>query len=153
MSERNERVSDDERQGALTALGEHFAKGRLDMAEYEERTERAVASVTFKDLDDLFTDLPLPHYETGLAVRETAGVPSELTDEQVKRRNKRLSKIEDAGWGIAGIWVPIWFVFFGSLFPDFIDIGWFGAFIPMLIMGAYSVAIDILYADDDDEEE
>lgn len=153
MPARNERVSDDERQGALSALGEHFSKGRLDMSEYEERSARAAASVTFQELDDLFADLPLPHYETGLSVRETADSPAALTEAQAKQRKKRLSKIEEAGWAFAGLWVPFWFGIVSSLFGGIFDGLWFAAFLPMILMGAYSIIFDIMYSDDEDDED
>lgn len=151
--ERNARVGDEERQGALSALGEHFSKGRLDMAEYEERSERAVASVTYQELDDLFADLPLPHYETGLAVREEADRPTEVTEAQARQRKKRLSKIEEAGWAVAGLWVPFWIMIGSSLFSEIAEGMWFLAFLPMFLMGAYSIIFDIMYSDDEDDED
>jgi Domain of unknown function (DUF1707) len=54
------RVGDAERYEAATALGEHFATGRLDQAEYDERVQAAYAGRTRADLDALFTDLPEP---------------------------------------------------------------------------------------------
>ncbi|MGH3568427.1 MAG: DUF1707 SHOCT-like domain-containing protein [Pseudonocardia sp.] len=54
------RVGHDERERAVRALGEHFAKGRLDMDEYENRCTRAYAARTTADLDALFDELPNP---------------------------------------------------------------------------------------------
>lgn len=153
MPDRKERVSDEERQGALDALGEHFSKGRLDMVEFEERSERAAASVTFQELDDLFNDLPLPHYETGLAVRETADVHAGLSEEQVKQRNKWLSKIEELGWSLAGLWVPFWYVFGQGIFGELASNAWYIAFLPLVLMGAFSIVTDILFFDDDEDDE
>ena len=54
------RVGDAERQQAVTALGEHFAAGRLDQDEYDTRIQSAYASRTRVDLQGLFGDLPEP---------------------------------------------------------------------------------------------
>ncbi len=54
------RVGDAERFEAATALGEHFATGRLDQAEYDARVQAAYAGRTRADLQALFTDLPEP---------------------------------------------------------------------------------------------
>lgn len=56
------RVGDVERRAAADRLGEHFADGRLDQAEFDERNSRALSAKTRADLTDLFTDLP----ETGV---------------------------------------------------------------------------------------
>jgi hypothetical protein len=52
------RIGDTEREGAVTALGEHFAAGRLTKEEYDERSDRAYAARTTSDLYPLFADLP-----------------------------------------------------------------------------------------------
>lgn len=54
------RLSDDERQEALDALDEHVRTGRLDIAEYGERSAQVTAARTRGDLEPLFTDLPTP---------------------------------------------------------------------------------------------
>jgi len=52
------RVSDAEREAAASELREHFASGRLDQDELNERLDRAFAAKTRGDLNALFTDLP-----------------------------------------------------------------------------------------------
>ncbi|MGV9662017.1 DUF1707 SHOCT-like domain-containing protein [Nocardia niigatensis] len=54
------RVGTAEREQAAAALGEHFAAGRLDVAEYDERVGRAYAAKTVGELAVLFADLPRP---------------------------------------------------------------------------------------------
>jgi len=52
------RIGDAEREGATTALGEHYAAGRLTKDEFDERAER-VSSARFEDdLAAVFADLP-----------------------------------------------------------------------------------------------
>jgi hypothetical protein len=55
------RIGDAERESAAWALGEHYAAGRLNDAEYDERASIAWAARTHADLAPLFSDLPLPH--------------------------------------------------------------------------------------------
>ena len=52
------RVSDAEREAAASELREHFAAGRLDQEELDERLTRAFAAKTHGDLNAIFTDLP-----------------------------------------------------------------------------------------------
>ncbi|MFC5993033.1 DUF1707 domain-containing protein [Pseudonocardia hispaniensis] len=54
------RIGHEEREQAIRALNDHFAAGRLDMHEYEERVSRASAARTADELDALFSDLPPP---------------------------------------------------------------------------------------------
>lgn len=52
------RVGNNERDAALTALGNHMRAGRLSPDEYSTRATQATNAVTRTDLDVLFTDLP-----------------------------------------------------------------------------------------------
>jgi hypothetical protein len=52
------RVSDAERQTVTDRLAGHFADGRLDHAEFDERVGRAMSAKTRADLSGLFADLP-----------------------------------------------------------------------------------------------
>ncbi|HVT67935.1 MAG TPA: DUF1707 domain-containing protein, partial [Trebonia sp.] len=52
------RVSDAEREAAAAELREHFASGRLDSDELEERLATVFAAKTRGDLSAVFTDLP-----------------------------------------------------------------------------------------------
>lgn len=54
------RVGDAERDSAASALGEHYAAGRLTKAEYDERLEGAWAARYNTELRELFADLPGP---------------------------------------------------------------------------------------------
>src|SRR6516165_10715847 len=57
-SDQHLRVSDAERQAVADRLGEHFADGRLDQAEFDDRVGRAMGAKTRGDLNGLFSDLP-----------------------------------------------------------------------------------------------
>lgn len=60
-SDQHLRVSDAERQTVADRLGQHYADGRLDQAEFDDRVGRAMNAKTRADLSGLFSDLP----ETG----------------------------------------------------------------------------------------
>lgn len=52
------RIGDAEREAAASALGEHFASGRLAHEEYDERSAQVWTAKTSSDLGPLFADLP-----------------------------------------------------------------------------------------------
>jgi hypothetical protein len=57
---RSIRIGTAEREQAVKALGDHFAQGRLEPHEFEERMTAAYAARTAHELDRLFDDLPHP---------------------------------------------------------------------------------------------
>jgi|SRR5690625_2154682 len=52
------RIGDVERERATTALGEHYAAGRLTKDEFDERAERVSSAWFEDDLAAVFADLP-----------------------------------------------------------------------------------------------
>ena len=60
-SDQHLRLSDADRQAVTDRLAEHFADGRLDQAEFDDRVGQAMNAKTRADLSGLFSDLP----ETG----------------------------------------------------------------------------------------
>ena len=68
-SNRTLRVSDADRDAAVSELGEHFQEGRLDRDELEDRSWRALRARTGNDLDEVLADLPR-------ATRAAAGTPA-----------------------------------------------------------------------------
>jgi len=59
------RVSDAERDAVVTELGEHFQRGRLDQAEFDERVTKALSARTGRDLGGPLADLPPARGESG----------------------------------------------------------------------------------------
>ncbi|MGH3248893.1 MAG: DUF1707 SHOCT-like domain-containing protein [Trebonia sp.] len=74
-SDQHIRVSDTERNSVAELLGQHYADGRLDQGEFDERIGRTMAAKTRGDLAGLFDDLP----ETGSSASGPAG-PGGPTD-------------------------------------------------------------------------
>jgi hypothetical protein len=52
------RIGDAERDRAIAALGDHFAEGRLNAEEFEQRVDQAIKARFNEDLEPLFVDLP-----------------------------------------------------------------------------------------------
>ena len=65
------RIGDAERESAVVALGEHYAAGRINKDEFDERTAAALTAPTQSALAPLFVDLPAPH-ASGPAVSTTS---------------------------------------------------------------------------------
>jgi hypothetical protein len=74
------RISDDDREAAVRALGEQYAEGRLTKDEFDERSDAAWSARTRGDLGPLFEDLPVrtpaqPAFAAGRSVRASGPVP------------------------------------------------------------------------------
>ena len=52
------RIGDAERDRAIAALGDHFAEGRLNAEEFDQRVDQAIKARFNDDLEPLFVDLP-----------------------------------------------------------------------------------------------
>jgi len=55
-----QRIGDVERERAVSALGEHYAAGRIDRLELDARLDAAYRATTVDQLVALFSDLPDP---------------------------------------------------------------------------------------------
>ena len=67
VARRDMRVSDEDRHAVVDELRVHFGVGRLDLAEFEDRTNAALAARIRGELDPLLDDLPY--------LRQTPGGP------------------------------------------------------------------------------
>jgi hypothetical protein len=76
------RIGDAERTRVAEALGKHFADGRLDKPEFDERMEKAMSAKTEADLAGLLSDLPRPD-------NQSAPVPEVAVRRPVVRRTAR----------------------------------------------------------------
>jgi len=83
-SDQHIRVSDAERNAVAELLGQHYADGRLDQVEFDERVSRTMTAKTRGDLAGLFDDLP----EAGPAGAAPAG-PTGAADQASPYRGPR----------------------------------------------------------------
>ncbi len=77
------RAGDVDRERVLTQLAEHYAEGRLTLAEFDERSSRAMDATYHHELDALVTDLPgssvaISHHARGWRPPPTPAQPSRL---------------------------------------------------------------------------
>ncbi len=87
MSPPELRIGDQERETAVSALGEHYVAGRLTKEEFDDRSAVAWKARTSSDLAPLFVDLP-PLHQTG---RPPARQPSTVTPAWPARPSPRRS--------------------------------------------------------------
>ena len=74
------RIGDTERQKAMDDLGKHFAAGRLDITEYDNRLTNVAEATMRSDLMPIFSDLPaITNANTPAAIPYAAGIPDEVT--------------------------------------------------------------------------
>lgn len=112
------RVGDAERAAMADRLGEHFAAGRIDAAELDERVARALRARTRGDLAVLARDLPQPG-QGRVATAARAGV--------VARRARALWWVTGlAPWAVmAVVFVVIWALTgAGYFWPVWPILGW-----------------------------
>jgi hypothetical protein len=78
------RASDADRDVVLRALGEAYAEGRIDAAEFDERTSGVQAARTLGELPEFLTDLvPAADASPGMALSTFSTLPP-LTPERVE---------------------------------------------------------------------
>jgi hypothetical protein len=97
----NLRTSDEQRERAAQDIREHFAAGRLDEDELDERVQAAYSAKTQQDLDRVMADLP-----------KLPASPAQQKAELVARRSKLQRRmLQEAGGSVGtfavctGIWV------------------------------------------------
>ena len=81
MNPRNQdyRIGDTERQKAMNDLGKHFAAGRLDITEYDNRLTNVAEATMMSDLIPIFSDLPaITNTNTLASIPHAAGLPEEV---------------------------------------------------------------------------
>lgn len=152
-------LSDDERTHALDALGKHYADGRLDTAEFYDRSGAVATARTFSALADVFKGLPggIPlnrvdgqvvkvPFSDGSAVAADRTVAGSAAAAELAALRNRGNTIESLDWIILGI------TLIGFLVLQLI-VGWDHAWIvwPSLIV-TLSVPRMILRFGDADEE-
>jgi hypothetical protein len=95
------RVSDADRESAMTALGEHMSTGRLSLDEYGDRSALVSTAKTRHDLLVPFEDLPEPWPKIS-GVDQVAATPVVPTPVAVARRRGM------SGWVLAPLVPVVW---------------------------------------------
>jgi hypothetical protein len=85
-SDQHIRVSDAERNTVAELLGQHYADGRLDQAEFDERMSRTMAAKTRGDLAGMFDDLPDPESAAGAGPAGPGGLGDPAIPYRMPRR-------------------------------------------------------------------
>jgi hypothetical protein len=134
MATADMRVSNQEREETVSALGEHLSTGRLDLSEYEERCGQAAVARTRGELEALFTDLPAPHPDlSSAAPPQLIQKAGQLVSPPTRSRKNEMvetptSKSLETVAGVAfGIGIPA-----SILLTVFL--GWWWLFIPVGIV-------------------
>lgn len=83
------RISDSERENAISALGEHMSTGRLGIDEYGERTAQVTVARTRGELKALFTDLPEPKPRFDVGASKATTRSSTVDVNEPARRGSR----------------------------------------------------------------
>jgi hypothetical protein len=111
------RVSDADRESAMTALGEHMSTGRLSLDEYGDRSALVSTAKTRHDLLVLFDDLPEPWPKIS-GVDQVAATPVAPAPVTVARRRGMsawvLAPLVPLAWVLAivvGVATGYWAVF------------------------------------------
>ncbi|WP_327112989.1 DUF1707 domain-containing protein [Nocardia sp. NBC_01730] len=74
------RIGTTEREQAMRRLSDHFAAGRLSVAEFDERSVVVAAALTRGDLDKVFTDLPAEPVTAALPADRAGGFLADWPD-------------------------------------------------------------------------
>lgn len=164
----NLRLSDEERLHALNALGEHYATGRIDMAEFEELSGRAADARRVRELDELFTGLPggVPlEVSRGVLVKREIAVPASdenpapegktktgkdlepASDEaELESLRKRGELVESLDWIIIGVTLVAFLIMQLALDWSYAWVVW-----PSLIVTLSVPRMILKYTDEDEE--
>ena len=136
-----QRIGDAERDRAIDLLRDHMAAGRLNAEEFDDRLGVALSAKTSADLDPLFTDLPGPRPNQGLAKPSAAPSAGPRRDRLVpaapaepplppRQRHPGVAALAGVIWPItilAITFIP------GLGWPSF----WWLVFVPLVLTGAF----------------
>lgn len=104
------RIGDPERTSALDRLGEHFADGYLDVAEFDARTARAASATTRGELAALFSDLPHPSSGSDLKQRDDSPAVNAAREAELERKLKVKRNCDIAAGAIVSCGAAVFFL-------------------------------------------
>lgn len=149
-------LSDDERMHALNVLGDHYAAGRLDSAEFYDRSADVAAARTLASVREPFRGLPggVPLEQVDGHVRKVASTTPAVRGEnlpstpeaELASLRSRGSLVESLDWVIIGITLVVFLVLQIVVDWDYAWIVW-----PSLIVTLSVPRMILRYSDDDEE--
>lgn len=126
------RIGDAERDSAVERLRTHHAEGRLDLAEFDERMERALSARTKGDLQAIFRDLPDDRFGAASLARQEPANPYAHLQPTPEIRQVAVNQEEgNSQWGfhiLIGAVMIFTIATGGRLLPLLIILGVYGAF-------------------------
>lgn len=133
-----QRIGDAERDRAVELLREHMAAGRLTTEEFDERLGAALTARTSLDLDPLFTDLPGPRPDQGLATTSPYPTPpwsAGVTTPSPAGASAPVPAAAERNPLLTGLTAAIWPITILLIFilPDGWGNFWWLIFIPVII--------------------
>lgn len=141
----DQRIGDGDRALALDRLGQYFADGYLDVAEFETRTGDAAVARTRGEIEALFDDLPAQS-ATSADVVATGPAPDMRAQrelDEVMERGRKIQRLD----GI--IWAVVLITFFASIFIVNVPFSW--VVFPLGAFASWGMR-SVLKVDDADEE-
>ncbi|WP_305092693.1 DUF1707 domain-containing protein [Prescottella sp. R16] len=153
------RLSDDERLHALTAIGEHYAAGRLDVDEFYERTGSIAAARTLDGVQPSFRDLPggvplradsgaivkVPFTASGTA-DAAVPAPPQSTETELASLLRRGKWIESLDWLVLGLTLVAFLILNNVVDWDYAWVVW-----PSLIVTLGLPRMILGFSDSDEE--
>lgn len=154
------RIGHEERQNAADNLAEHFAAGRLEQSEFEDRTGAVWQAKTLAELQPLFFDLPggsLNGFLTSQAASgterssrapatvdsENSGEPARSGDDEARTAWKKVLTI------LMGIFPILMLLAFFGLRAVGVEQAW----LVFLLVPIFYVTTGVLMSDDDDDDD
>lgn len=108
------RVSDADRDAAISELGEHYQAGRLDTEEFGQRLDEAAKARTRGELDRLLADLPRPAAPAPQPVpqrrRQSAMIAAVCAAVAFAAVAVTVAGAASGGWHQHGNWHVPWFL-------------------------------------------
>lgn len=113
------RAGDEDRRKVTERLREALDEGRIDLAEFDERTHAAYNAKTFRELDELTADIPGVVPASHAQVDTTTSAEPEKKQSGSRRSRARHLRAQWSGLGGAalfftGIWAMTWIASGGS---------------------------------------
>ena len=154
------RIGHEERQNAADDLAEHFAAGRLEQSEFEDRTGAVWQAKTLAELQPLFFDLPGGSLNGFLTSQAASGA---------ERSSRAPATVDSENAGEAArsgdneartAWNKVLTILMG-IFPILMLLAFFGlravgveqAWLVFLLVPIFYVTTGVLMSDDDDTDD